>query len=847
MTIKDSLKKFFIEEPAAETVTESKEIDIKLPKIPIKNKNLLYWLSLIPVFFITLYVRTRNLPLLQGKYLIELDSYFFFRYAKMLLEQGSLLAIDFMRYSPLGYSTVQFKFFPLTLVHLYKIAHSFFPNLSQIEWHIIYPPVITVISLVFFFLFVKELLGYRTAFIATAFLAVIPAYLQRTMAGFADHEAIAMLWMFISLWLFVLAWKSENWKKYISLAAISGLFAGAMAATWGGYTFLTLSLTLFLAAYAILTNRAAKPTKLALPWSLAYLISGAMFIGKGLDFANTLYNVLLLFVLLFLVLHLILNKKLTKTKIPASLVSVGISAAIGLTANFFLKFVDFSSLIANLTKQDLARHFYTVSENMQPYFFNDWWGGFGFIFFLAFIGSALYFYKLFENEGKSKLKFGWLALTAYVIFFLAFIFGRLSPSSSSLVGFFSNTYLYWLIGFVLSLFIIYLLAHHKGQILNIENKWVWILLPALLVTALLAARGQVRLIFATVPSMALAAGYFVSAFIDIAKKQERTLKIIAVAAIIFVSLFAFVSDAKTTLNQNQYSGSMTPGQWGNAMDWIRENTPEDSVFAHWWDYGYLTIAVGERASVTDGGNSMGWNYQSGRYFLTGKDGNSTLTYLKTHNVTHILISEEEIPKYHAFSYIGSDENLDRESTIGMFVLQSTKEVRNGTLLIYGGGWGLDKDYLIDDLILPEGQAGIFGFSVPSDFSSQAPQAFVSYKGQQFTFDVPCLWAQGKRYDFDANKNSTLKGCLVLIPYVQDQDNSNPVGGALWASEKVWDTNFARLYMYGEDDPNFKLVYQDEIPLVYYQGRLIGPIKIWAVEYPTAIKPDSFYLARSKYG
>jgi hypothetical protein len=532
---------------------------------------------------------------------------------------------------------------------------------------------------------------------------------------------------------------------------------------------------------------------------------------------------------------------------PSSLVAAGISAVTGLVANFFLKIVDFSSLISNLTKQDMARHFYTVSENAQPYFFNDWWGGFGFIFFLAFIGASLYFYRLFENEGKSKSKFGWLALAAYVIFFLAFIFGRLSPSSSSLVSFFSNTYLYWLIGFVLSIFSIYLLARYKEKTLNLEDKWVWILLSTLLLTALLAARGQVRLIFATVPPMAIAAGYFVSAFIDTAKKQERTLKIIAVAALIFVSLFVFVADAKTTLTQNQYSGSMTPGQWGNAMAWIGENTPEDSVFAHWWDYGYLTIAVGERASVTDGGNSMGWNYQSGRYFLTGKDENSTLTYLKTHNVTHILISEEEIPKYHAFSYIGSDENLDRESTIGTFVLQSTKEVRNGTLLIYGGGWGLDKDYLIDDLILPEGQAGIFGFNVPSDLSSQVPQAFVSYKNQQFTFDVPCLWMQGKRYDFDTNENSTLKGCLVLIPYVQDQDNSDPVGGALWVSEKVWDTNFARLYMYGEDDPNFKLVYQDEIPLVYYQGRLIGPIKIWSVEYPTTIKSDSYYLERSKYG
>ena len=22
------------------------------------------------------------------------------------------------------------------------------------------------------------------------------------------------------------------------------------------------------------------------------------------------------------------------------------------------------------------------------------------------------------------------------------------------------------------------------------------------------------------------------------------------------------------------------------MSWVRENTPEESIFVHWWDYGY---------------------------------------------------------------------------------------------------------------------------------------------------------------------------------------------------------------------------------------------------------------------
>ena len=225
------VKSLFVEK---QTIADTSEtVKFSFPKF--KNTNLYYWLGLIPIFIIALFVRIQNLPLLKGKYLIELDSYFFFRYAKMILEQGAKPAMDMMRYVPVGTNVAgngAYTFFPKTMVFFYKILHLFFTNLSQIEWHIIYPPVITIISFVFFFLLIKELFNYRVAFIATAFLAVIPAYIQRTGAGFADHEAVAMLWMFVSLWLFVLAWKSDNWKKFLPLAAVSGIFASMLTATW---------------------------------------------------------------------------------------------------------------------------------------------------------------------------------------------------------------------------------------------------------------------------------------------------------------------------------------------------------------------------------------------------------------------------------------------------------------------------------------------------------------------------------------------------------------------------------------------------------------------------------------
>jgi hypothetical protein len=506
-------------------------------------------------------------------------------------------------------------------------------------------------------------------------------------------------------------------------------------------------------------------------------------------------------------------------------------------------------------KQEVGRHFLTVSENAQPYFLGGWWQSFGWIFLLALAGSAVMFFLLFKAEDKSRYKLDWLAGSAYVIFFSTFIFGRYStnPKFPNIADFLSNTYPYWIVGFVIAMVAVYILAYYRSpeNISKLKDKWPILLIGVWLLLTLLAARGQIRLLFATVPPIAIAAGFFVSSVIDWSRAvKPKWVKWSFVIAILAIALFSFSVAAEQSKVQNQYSGSMMPGQWESVMTWARTNTSEDAVFAHWWDYGHMTIAIGERAAVTDGGNAKGWNYQSGRYFLTGKDDNSTLAYLKTHKVTHVLISEEEIPKYHAFSFIGSDENLDRTSTIGVFAVQKQSEVRNGTAILYGGGWILDKDYIIGRTVLPRGQAFLAGFTImqdPDGKISEPPVAHAFYNNQQIDFEVPCLVISetGNRVQYETN--NTLNGCLVLVPNFLSQDQVSPSGGALWLSEKVYDTNMAKLYIYDEDSEYFKKVYDDNVPLGIYNNNVIGPIRVWEVSYPENIEADDFYLQSSPYG
>ena len=63
-------------------------------------------------------------------------------------------------------------------------------------------------------------------------------------------------------------------------------------------------------------------------------------------------------------------------------------------------------------------------------------------------------------------------------------------------------------------------------------------------------------------------------------------------------LFSSSSAPPTILNGGTSFGVVTD-DWLDALGWIRDNTPEDSLVASWWDYGYWITTMGERATIAD--------------------------------------------------------------------------------------------------------------------------------------------------------------------------------------------------------------------------------------------------------
>jgi dolichyl-diphosphooligosaccharide--protein glycosyltransferase len=73
--------------------------------------------------------------------------------------------------------------------------------------------------------------------------------------------------------------------------------------------------------------------------------------------------------------------------------------------------------------------------------------------------------------------------------------------------------------------------------------------------------------------------------------------------------------------------NVSTNDWPDAMQWLRENTPEDAVIASWWDYGYWISTLGERKTLADNATLLDWQIKkiAMAYMSTPEDAWKILT------------------------------------------------------------------------------------------------------------------------------------------------------------------------------------------------------------------------------
>ena len=775
------------------------------------------------IAMLALFLRTRNLPLLKGKYLVGLDPYYYLRQAREIIQQGYLSNPDMFRNPPFGHE-VSTDFFPYFMALWSKILNLF--GISQEMAHIIYPPIIMLISLVPFYLFVKNIFSKQIALISTLFLSIIPGYIFRTGAGFADHESLAMLFVFSALYFFSRGLDFKSNKKYL-YGFVAGIFTWLMAMSWSAYPFLLITISLF---YLFKFFFSKIDLKYYLTWVFTFT---ALLIPFG---KFNLGNYGLLFSIATLAI-LVIDRLLSKFNfnIPHQVSSVLLAAVTGLTVNYVLKIIDLKSFIFNLLNAGgSSKVDFTTSEVSRAFVMsgNSYFGNYGYLIFVSIVGIFLLASVIF---GKLNYR-NRLVLTGFTVGSVTIVMlGNWSHSVSIM----QDSYLQFLGAVGVTFIIYYSYLYYTNQLDKVQNlaNPKLLLILSLFITSGLLARTATRFLFLFGPAVVILAAYALNEIYI----QSKKLKFGPLAAIIIFAILSF-NLAEISHAQNSKTGSILPGQWEGAMNFLDSNTPNDSIIAHWWDYGYWTQAIGNRASVQDGGKPGGgfMIYTLARYGMTHTDSIESLEYFKSHGTTHLLYSSEEIGKYGAFSYLGSDKNNDRKSIIGTFGLVEVNEVRDGNKLTYRGTWYLD-DTLIDDkkIILP-GQGFISEINVYVDsegvYAPATAKVVAGNYGSEFS--IGCIYLHDNKFSFEDNE---LNSCVKVIPS-GNGGQTNDAGGMLYLSEKVKDGLFARVYVHSETIEGFTQVYRDTIPLSFFNGRIVGPVKIWKIDYPTNLNNVERFLS-----
>ncbi len=866
-----------------------------------KSYNGVSYILLLVLAFFAYWIRTLNLDRLRdittGGWTLgpDLDPWLFTRWAEYIVNHGSLMSLDTLRYVPLGFETkFEFILLPYLMAWFHKIA-VVFGSESVVQSAAVFPAVMFSLTVIAFFFLSRKIflssLGEKKsniiALVSSFFLTVLPVLLPRTVAGIPEKESAAFFFMFLALYFFICSWKSEKPKYSYSYAILAGLSTAAMNLIWGGagYIYYIIGVSFFLSFFLTQVNKQRNISVII--WLVSTFLIAWPFSKRFVFpefFVSTPSIIILSTALTFFVYNYIKEKNISLiennkylSKTPKTIISFLIVLILG--AILGMIFLGPSFILARLieVKSNLitpitSRLGVTVAENRQP-FFNEWANNFGPIltgipitFWLFIIGSIFLVWFLVKSFNKREKT---IITSSYSLFLLALVFSRYN-SSSVLNGTGKLSLIVYFMGFLVlisGLLYIYFSFYKNREMNKLESlDFSIVLLLTFFFLSIVSARGAVRLIMMLAPPAAIIISFLAVhlsyKFTESEKGNKRKwFGVLALLIILLTVYSGFKLYEETKFQSEQYAPTVYNQQWQQAMSWVRENTSENSVFGHWWDYGYWIQSIGKRATVLDGGNAISyWNYLMGRYALTGTNNQEALEFLYSHNATHFLIDYTDIGKYGAFSSIGSDENYDRQSYISTFGKDNSQqhETKSGVIYVYSAGVSLDGDIIQEingsRVFLPAGKAGLIAITVELDSSGKvlsAPHGIYVYQNKQY--DIQLRYA----YDTELHDFGTgLEAGIFILPVFDGQRIDN-TASILYLSPRTVNSQLARLFLYKEDNPYFKLVHTEDDfivkdlkaqtdirgDFVYANnyGGLRGPIRIWEINYPTNMNVNQEYL------
>ncbi|MFH1978679.1 MAG: STT3 domain-containing protein [Candidatus Aenigmatarchaeota archaeon] len=762
------------------------------------------WYLFVLLAIVIMAFMIRAAPARHGE-LQALDPFYLYRISEAVLNNGfQLPEVDTLRNFPHGDTQ-----FDLLVMHfLPPIMYVMLLPIIQMpffEFALLYPALMGALAVLFMFFLGKELFeDNKAGLFAAFFLATVQAFITRTSAGFFEKEPTASPFMILSVLFFVKAFKEKDWR-YGSLA---GVFLGIMTLSWGGSQYIYMLFAAFALVVAILNFNNK---------GLVYAYVPAALIGIFLPFFIQPRIVSLLStttMLSFGVLGIIVLRNIvTKSKItkpeqtkfvtPAILVIGMVVFLIGSMISDFLYSI-LQGIINVATLQPTVTT--TVAESVG----GNWdvivsqtslgaaAGPLGPIMPLvnyfslwtfAVIGLLVLLYALYRSRNMILLlPILWLLLGIFGVFFAIRLVYFMGPGVALLAAFL----LTWLIN-----------KSNKIKFVDdVKKTWYAYTIVAALMLFLgiyyIFSNALVGIIF-LIPAAVL---FFYAYLINRSAKEksifkkihnyvtghkDRTMSIVAIPVIIII-LFSISFNAVSANTYAQFLGPSINQYWYEAMDFLKNDTPQNTSVLSWWDFGYWFQARGNRATIVDGGGVGNISRFDVAEWFTSDTKNWTdwEPWLKEKLVVSYILMDYTLPgKYGAITKIASHET----TVIGMIQFQQSGTFPQDNRTIY------------------EFKAGPYAIWLPIDGGNGAVTGspmFLIAQGNQYgspSFVNDLCTANGLVHIGD--REPAIGGCVAItsvgVYYVPEEAKNTIFTNLMFMDaaglplEKVFDNNLIKIY------------------------------------------------------
>jgi len=533
----------------------------------------------------------RSYPIKYGFALNEFDPYFDYRATKYIIDNGFEAYLkwhDYQSWYPEG------RFVPTTSqVALHLIAATMYKifgfGSSLLDFVIMFPVIIGSLTTIVIFALVRNLSGTTAGMFASLLFAFMPAIIQRGNLGWFKSEPLGLFLALLSVYLFLSSIKSKNIKRTILFAAGSGLILGLANSSWGGIQYFSIPLGIFFFVLPFLRKDSIFLYGI-ITFTLITLITAGAFPRPGISFVVGLPGIALLVGMVFAIVGTLIRAKSSPAKANRNLIAALAIFILLAVSMFFIGAYQPSSfryLVA--VNPFLSSHnplVESVAEHSTPTvidYFTDY------SILLIFAGFGVWF--SFSKRTDMTIFALIIGLTGL---YVSATFARLMVYSSIAIVILASIGLYELTRSIL-----------QSRIEN-QNK---------------IKEREFR--------KNIKEGKFLPEVKPLAKISFVVMIVFLVSiplidynGLIYPKNFNWISsaDIPPSIVNGATGFRMQVEDWVDAVDWIKNNTPKDSVIASWWDYGYWITTLGNKTTLAD---------------------NATINQTRIQTIAKMLMSEPE--------------------------------------------------------------------------------------------------------------------------------------------------------------------------------------------------------------